>query len=62
MKKYMVVMSSTEDEGPAAFFTDDYTAAANTKMDCECGLGGVAEVYERVTNEEGIESYELLYA
>ena len=62
MKKYMVVMSSTEDEGPGAFFTDDYNAAERARMDFVCGLGGAAEVYERTTDEDGIDSYQLLYA
>lgn len=62
MKKYMVVMSSTETEGPIGFFTDDIRIAQNAKMDFECGLGGYAEVYERITDEEGLDRYELLYA
>jgi hypothetical protein len=45
MKKYMVIISGVE--GQDAFFTDDYSAASNTRMDAECGLGYYAEIYER---------------
>ena len=44
MPKYMVLMS-TEDE-TFTYFTDDWQKAEQTRMDCECGLGGFAQVYK----------------
>ena len=59
MKKYMVIMR-TED-GQDAFFTDEYTKAMNIKMDVECGLGGVAQLYGLTFDDEaGISSYVFL--
>ena len=60
MKKYMVVMMF-EGEQHVSFF-DDAMAADNCRMDCECGMGGYAEVYERVTDDECGPRYELAWA
>lgn len=79
MPKYMVIFNwrgsdleefkdSIEDyrETTASFY-EDYIAAANAKMDAECGLGAYAEVYirEEVTEDGescGFDAYRLLYA
>ena len=70
MKKYMVVYTIPAEineltgekipEEQRAIFTDDLRKADQFKMDCECGLGGYAEVYHRVgrTNKR----YELWYS
>ena len=59
MKKYMIIMS-TED-GQDVFFSDDYQKAMNAKMDVECGLGGIAQLYELMADDEtGISSYVFL--
>ena len=50
MPKYMVVM--TTEDGTHAYFTDDYDKAEQTRMDCECGIGGKAQVYRWVTDED----------
>lgn len=57
MKKYMLVFV-TED-GEEAIFGDDYLKMINSKMDVECGLGGYAELYERMETECGME-YKLI--
>ena len=56
MKKYMVVMIT--EEGTDAYFTDDYSKAAQTKRDCECGMGGRAQVYKWFPRSE---EYKLMY-
>jgi len=58
MKKYMLIMKG--EDGEAAYFTDDYQKAMQTKMDAECGMGEYTELYERVTDEEAGERYEFL--
>lgn len=60
MKKYMVV-TLTDDGEQIAFFTDSPEAASDRKMDTECGMGWYSEVYERVTDEDGMEYYEFSY-
>lgn len=68
MKKYMIVYEIKDDhEGldpvQGASFADDYTEARNKKMDVECGLGGYAELYERVDLDFGyLQEYELIEA
>ena len=52
MMKYMLVYV-TED-GQDALFGNDYLKMCNSKMDIECGLGGCAELYERVETECGM--------
>ena len=59
MKRFMVVF--IVDGSQEAIFCDDYLKASRSKMDIECGLGGVAEVYERMEVEGGME-YVLLEA
>ena len=59
MKKYMVVM--LVDGEQYVFFTDDLNKAENARMNTECGMGGLAEVYERMADEAG-NSYQLLYS
>ncbi len=48
MKRYMVIYSISEDSiigsSGAAFF-DDRGNADQFKMDCECGMGGRAQMY-----------------
>ena len=60
MKKYMVVMMFEGEQ--SAFFTDDLNKAENARQNTECGMGGLAEVYERVSNAEEGNSYQLLYS
>lgn len=60
MKRYMVV--SIVDGMQYAYFTDEYLQAEQYRMDCECGMGGYAEVYERQTDEDGVDSYVFSYA
>lgn len=70
MKKYMIVYSTPEDinqftgeiipSEQSAIFTDDREKAEQVRMDCECGLGGYAEVYRR-TGRKGNQRYELWY-
>ena len=45
MPKYMVV-TKVDGECGARFFDDPFKAE-QYRMDCECGCGGLAEVYER---------------
>lgn len=59
MKKYMVVYQ--QDLITCAVFFDEFEKAQQFKMDCECGMGWYAEVYERKKDEEN-EEYVLLYA
>ena len=61
MKRFMVIYSTPDEESVfcpgetikgssgAAFF-DDMINADQFKMDCECGLGGCAQVYKWVKN------------
>lgn len=58
MKRFMVVYH-TDGKDAAAFF-DDRSAAAQFKMNVECGVGGYAEVYKRSDKRGG--EYKLLYA
>ena len=62
MKKYMVVYSI--DGEPGAMFTDDSEKAEDFRMNTECGMGGLAEVYIRQEPSEENDyddSYTLLY-
>ena len=54
MAKYMVVVKTDDGETFANFF-EEYIKAENYRMDCECGMGWYAEVYERVETECGRE-------
>ena len=59
MKKFMVVIKN-EDRQSACFF-NKYADANNCRMNCECGIGGYAEIYEYAKDEEsGISSYVLI--
>lgn len=60
MKRYMVI--SIIDGRQHAYFTDNYVEAEQYRMDCECGMGGYAEVYKRQTDEDGVDSYVFSYA
>ena len=61
MKKYMVVVKF-EDGQNAAFF-DKLTDAEQYRMDAECGIGGLAEVYEyKEETETEVGGYEFLYS
>lgn len=65
MKKYMVIDSY--GGSVMAFFYDEYASARQHKMNLECGLGGYAEIYERVEtkDDDGVvvgEEYRLLEA
>ena len=44
MKKYMVVCKTKD--GECAIFTDDRFKAEQIRMDMECGMGGMAQVYK----------------
>ena len=44
MKKFMVVCKADGEQ--SVFFTDDSIKAEQVRMDCECGLGGTAQVYK----------------
>ena len=59
MKRFMVVY--VVDGSQEAIFCDNYLKASRSKMDIECGLGGYAELYERMETEDGVE-YVLLEA
>lgn len=60
MKRFMVIY--VIDGEQSAYFTDDYIQAEQFRMDCECGMGGYAETYERQTDEDGVDSYVFSYA
>ena len=60
MKKYMIVYQ-TEDGNQNAIFTDDSAKAHDMYMDAECGLGCYVEMYERITDEDGVSSYQMIY-
>ena len=63
MKKYMVVYVF-EGKQDAAFF-DDMNKAESFRMDLSCGLGGLAEVYERqepTEENDYFDVYQFLYA
>lgn len=58
MKQYMIV--GEIEEGMVTSYADDYTEAHNKKMDIEIGLGGYAELYERLTRDELTHEYVLI--
>lgn len=60
MKKYMLVYV-TED-GQFAMFSDDMKTISQSKMDIECGLGGCAEIYKRVEDDDFGSEYRLLFS
>lgn len=73
MKKYMVVYHTPDEHSlfnpdevikgmhGAAFF-DHVNEAEQFRMDCECGLGGRAQVYEWKTEDEyDTGCYEFMY-
>lgn len=60
MKRFMVIY--VIDGKQSAYFTDDYIQAEQFRMDCECGMGGYAEVYKRQTDEDGVDNYVFVYA
>ena len=49
MKKFMVVIKNEDEQG--AYFFDSYADASNCRMNCECGIGGYAEIYEYTKDE-----------
>ena len=59
MPQFMVV--SKVDGETGANFYDSLGEAENARMACECGMGGYAEVYTRVSDKDG-DRYELLYS
>lgn len=54
MKKFMLVFLADGEETCTKFF-DTYEEVQNARMDCECGLGWYAEIYERQETERGRE-------
>ena len=58
MKKFMVITVVDGKQG-AAFF-DDLSSAEQHRMNCECGCGGCAQVYEWKVGKYGGE-YKLIY-
>lgn len=58
LKKYMVVYHSDDAKTCAAFF-DTWKGAEDFRMNCECGMGWYAEVYERKMVEQS-EEYVLI--
>ncbi len=56
MKKYMVVCEG--NEAVWSKFFDKKSDADQYKMDCECGAGGRAQVYE---HSEKKDCYKFLY-
>ena len=61
MKKYMVVYVIDGEEN--AWFSDDKEKAEQFRMDVSCGMGGYAEVYERMPETEVMYgAYEFSYA
>ena len=59
MKKYMCLW--IENDGTQdAWFTDDFGKACEHQSTSEMCMGWRCEVYERTTDEDGIESYTLL--
>ena len=56
MPEFMVVMQT--QDGMHSIFTDDSIKADQVKMDCECGLGGRAQVYKWYPRSQ---QYKLLY-
>lgn len=61
MKKYMLVCQG-ESGKQYCIFADSYNEAHDLKMDAECGMGAVCEVYERTADEDGVESYMFLFS
>ena len=57
MKKFMVVCEADGEQWSKSF--DKKSDADQYKMDCECGIGGYAEVYQY---NEKKENYEFMYA
>ena len=60
MKKYMVVTLADDGE-QFAYFTDSLERAEQHRMDSDVSMGWYSEVYERVTDPEEGNRYELLY-
>ena len=58
-EKYMVV--TLADDGSFAYFTDSFEKAREHHMNSECGMGWPSEIYERITDEDGITRYDFLY-
>ena len=58
MKKYMIV--ALIDGEMDSYFTDSYDEACGVRLDVECGMGGQAEIYERLTTGDGLSRYVLL--
>lgn len=59
MPKYMIVMQL--DGETFTSFAEKASDADNIRMNCECGMSGYAEVYERTKTEWG-EAYEFAWA
>ena len=57
MKKFMVVIFASDEDGEETFakFFDTYGDASNARMDAECGMGWYAEIYVRQETECGRE-------
>lgn len=60
MKKYMLVYTAFGSQ--LAMFSDDYSEIRNSKLDVECGIGGYAEIYERMETEDGVMEYVMVEA
>lgn len=59
MKNYMVIVLDETGEQSAHFF-DEFSDAENFRMNAECGIGWYAEIYARVTIDEGFTAYSLI--
>lgn len=60
MKKYMLIVKDEEGAQHATFY-DEFAKAEDSRSIAEVSLGYYTEVYERMTDEEGCESYQLIY-
>lgn len=61
MEKYMLVCQVDNGE-QYALFADTYDQAHDLRIDAECGMGAVVEVYERDKDAEGLEYYSFLFS
>lgn len=59
MPKYMLVYKD-EDGVSHASFANTFDTANGNRMDMEVSLGWYVELYERITDEEGLTSYVLI--
>lgn len=59
MPNYMLIIK--DEDVVEAYFYDSLAEAVSVRLNAVCGMGLYVEVYERMTNDDGVDEYVFWY-